>query len=576
MDLSYEQSRPVADLGNIHVVSIPGSGKTRVIIAKVKVMLANGLTGIYLVTFTNKSADEMKERLISECGKSALEDVTISTFHSLMINHFQKYLPSYKLLTPEDKTSILHDIFVKHVKGHEGFSQFEDYVSSSNKSGNELFEQMNEEYKKYLHGKKNNTLDNIVSIGVQLMEKGELPIFDCDYLMVDEFQDTDIDQIKLIIIQGKMGINITTVGDDDQSIYGWRNALGYKGFKLLEKNLNSRQYMLSTNYRSKSEILTPAFTMIANNKYRIEKSVKCQKGLGGRLVHYHFPTRVDEAEFIVQEIQKESNINTMILARTNANLSYVETELIAHNLSYEKAGGAKYFQNTPCHLFLSTLRSIDGNSEHGTQRMLDILFNGQDGDRVEVSAIHSKSKPPSSLTPRQQAAFNGISNAYTYLKAFQIDRALDELSESLSIELEFLGYKFWERIPDLAQCLQRLPGNLTQRLAVFNQQTKEVESNIKLMTMHSSKGLESDRVFITCFSNKIIPSTRVNKGVDPTEHVEEERRLAFVAITRGKKEVILTSCENSDARKGWFGPSQFIDELGEIETHDYSKDKRKN
>ena len=570
MDVSKQQSLAVGDMGNIHIVAIPGSGKTRTIIAKVKVMRERGYSKIFLVTYTNASAAEMKERLIAECGADVLNEVHVSTFHALMIRHFQQYLPQYQLMPPEEQSTILHQIYVRETKSHEGYDGFEEYILGNSKNQIPEFECLKEIYLTYIDSKHNHTLDNIISSGVSMMLKGELPRFNCNYLMVDEFQDVDEDQVKLVFIHGKMNVPITTVGDDDQSIYGWRNALGYKGFVLQEKVLKSTLYKLTTNYRSRLEILTAAFNMIENNLSRIPKDVIGSRGEGGVIEHHHFHDRLEEAKWIAKQISTSPHVPTLILARTNNNLNYVEMELIEYEIPYNKKDSGQYFNVIACKLYISALRAMATNSEHGMQRILDIIFESY-GQTIPSDVVLKQSKLfDVQLSPQQKSLINALCNSYQLHKAGRTSDCIRELSESMRVEMEFMGYKLTQRITELGSYLNKFKGNLSQRLTLMSQKNKEKEANVTLMTMHSAKGLERERIYITNFSNRIIPSTRTDGNTSKLAHIEEERRLAFVAITRGKEEVYITSCQNSDSRKGWFGPSEFIQELGEIPSSDHT------
>jgi len=175
------------------------------------------------------------------------------------------------------------------------------------------------------------------------------------------------------------------------------------------------------------------------------------------------------------------------------------------------------------------------------------------------------------LSPQQKSLINSLRNSYRLNKANQVSECISELSEKMTVELKTLGYKFTERIPELALYLGKLKGSLAQRLALMNQQSNNQSANVTLMTMHSSKGLESKRVFVTNFSKRIIPTPNRNECMSETSHEEEERRLAFVAITRGEDSVYITSCENSAARRGYFGRSRFVDEMGDIKSYDHTK-----
>lgn len=568
MDVSHEQKLAVEDLNNVHIISIPGSGKTRTIIAKVKAMVNQGLSDIFLVTFTNASANEMRERLTKECGANHLFNVTVSTIHSLMIAHFIKHLPSYKLLPSEEQATILHDIYKKEFSTKKGYEKFERYVLNPTVDCSDEYKVMLEKYKTILINQRNHTLDNIIQLGVDLMIVGKLPLLGCKYLMVDEYQDCDQHQVRLIILHGKMGVLITTVGDEDQGIFSFAGSLNYQAFLLQEKHLNSTRYSLFTNYRSKQEVLDAGFSLIEKNKGRIKKPYRAFRGKGGVVQHRYFKDQVKESEWVVRDILSKEGKGVLVLARTNALLDVLEEHLIEAKVDFYRKGGGSFFDVIECHLFLSTLNSLSKRNSVGIKRVLDVFFEHDRNDDV-VEYVFGEEKKVF-FPSEQKSILNALRNSYLWLQRGNVNKCIIVLVDVFLEQLSFRKYKNTYRIKMLSDVLLNKKGTLQQRIFSLNNKDRSIESSILLMSMHASKGLEQEVVYLIGFNNRVIPSSRVTPGVSRVQHLEEERRLAFVGMTRAKNELYISSFKNSAKRVNYYGVSEFIEQIEGIEKYDFT------
>lgn len=570
MMVSSQQSQAVLAKNHTHVIAIPGSGKTRTIIAKTKHLLSQGETSVCIVTYTNASAKEVKERLVLECGNEALQKVTVATFHALMLRHLSEYLPQYTLFSPEERTALLHDVYLKHRGTHRGYEEFEEYSLLHQKNKDGEYEAILSDYYAALTEQKINTLDSVISGALEKMLSGELPLLPCRHLLVDEWQDADEQQLKLVLLHGRSGRVVTTVGDDDQSIYAFRKALGFRAFNAQATHLESQEMQLTVNYRSKQEILDAAFSLIGNNEERITKQPIAMRGEGGVVVHHCFSTRIHEARWVSEKIRCEPNIPTLVLARNRVNLQEIESELAQRDIPYKIRSNTRYYDVTCCKLFISALYSLSKNNKEGMQRLINVLFNdNQEHSSTRVTFENIVNPPPSELSAEQQAAFYGVRNAIEYFKQGQENQMLSTLAQSVQPELEKIGYQSTERIYQLASKLQKMTGSTARRLSLLSKEATQDDALVELMTIHSSKGLERERVFLMGFSRGVIPTERQTGGTSAYASIQEERRVAFVALTRAKDELYITSYRGTSGQPKRNGPSMFVKELGEIATYDH-------
>ena len=564
--LSDEQIRVEQSEGHVHVVAIPGSGKTRVLIAKT-LRLLNTYPGvsIYIVTFTNAAAAEISERL-KQSG-AQIDGVTVGTFHALMVSHIQKYSSGDRLISTEQETAILHKIYVDEFGGHEGYEHFEEYIRGGGKNHDDVFHQMKTRYIQALGETQSQSLTFLLEQGVDMMMRGKIPLFPCHHLLIDEFQDVDEAQLKLAILHGKSNVQITACGDDDQSIYYFRRALGVTAFEALEQHLGSVEHQLTMNYRSCTSILDAAFNLIEHNEHRIDKTAQAFKQDVGsvrvqRTVDKHY-----EAEYVCDFIKQSPTTATLILARNNLYFEVLEYHLLQNNIDFYRVNNTSYFSTMACQLVISGIEAIARNEDHGITRFVHNILKDPAvyQNPLTVRGIISDNVPKMpNMTPLQRDAFQSITNAVKYHQLGNVEQTLHSLTAVIPKELQTQGYEKTDRIYQLVNIIGKMKGSLAQRLMNLTQKSKPKDSTVRLMTMHASKGLEAPRVVIVGCSNRIMPSLKPS-NTPVTKLIEEERRLLFVAITRAQEELLITSIQDSENRTGWYGDSMFLNEIGELE-----------
>lgn len=611
---------------NTLVIAGAGSGKTSVITGRITKNIKNGMlpNSIFAVTFTNKAAAEMKERIIKNIKSLNIHqedklDMKIGTFHGLfgrILKDNFKYTPlknGYQLIDVDDQKAILKsaientkDYCLKkgaekpsdtklisnciHYIGREkdNARRFKNSLwTDSDESHYDLNCQVvYEEYERLM------LQMNIVDFGDLLLypyeifknEPSVLKVYQSEIkeVLVDEFQDTNYIQYELVKMLSKNG-TLFVVGDDDQSIYSWRGA-EIENILNFPENMNAKVVKLEQNYRSLGNILTAANEIIKKNKKRLGKNLWTDKDSGNSLVFRSFYYDEEEAAYIAKEIkklQKEKGVplNEIAILYRNNNLSRViEKELITSNIDYEIVGGISFWKKSEVKDIISILgllenevnylgfyRAVkaltDGIGDVSLNKMVDHSFKNEMGliEVVKVFIDNFENKDSPRLSSKQTTALKSVLSLFNNMK--DVYRDINDLPAVITriVETDFVN-KYMSKDSDEAfeDRLQNI-SNLAKIAESINnvgtgdeviedisdfinyamlQSTADKESKkdaVKLMTIHSSKGLEFDAVFISCASNEVIPSAVSMRLGD----IEEERRLFYVAVTRARKELYI-------------------------------------
>ena len=611
---------------NTLVIAGAGSGKTSVITGRITKNIKNGMlpNSIFAVTFTNKAAAEMKERIIKNIKSLNIHqedklDMKIGTFHGLfgrILKDNFKYTHlknGYQLIDVDDQKAILKsaientkDYCLKkgaekpsdtklisnciHYIGREkdNARRFKNSLwTDSDESHYDLNCQVvYEEYERLM------LQMNIVDFGDLLLypyeifknEPSVLKVYQSEIkeVLVDEFQDTNYIQYELVKMLSKNG-TLFVVGDDDQSIYSWRGA-EIENILNFPENMNAKVVKLEQNYRSLGNILTAANEIIKKNKKRLGKNLWTDKDSGNSLVFRSFYYDEEEAAYIAKEIkklQKEKGVplsEIAILYRNNNLSRVIEKELITSNIDYEIVGGLSFWkksevkdiiailgllENEVNYLgFYRAVRALtDGIGDVSLDKMVDHSFKNEMGliEVVKVFIDNFENKDSPRLSSKQTTALKSVLSLFNNMK--DVYRDINDLPAVITriVETDFVN-KYMSKDSDEAfeDRLQNI-SNLAKIAESINnvgagdeviedisdfinyamlQSTADKESKkdaVKLMTIHSSKGLEFDAVFISCASNEVIPSAVSMRLGD----IEEERRLFYVAVTRARKELYI-------------------------------------
>lgn len=577
---------------------------------------------ILAITFTNKAAGELKERLERMLGKSA-EGITAATFHSACVRILRResdrigYDKSFTIYDSDDSVrvikSCLNDLNmsdkmypaksclgeISHAK--ESMISPEEYAgSASSDYRKQQYAKVYSLYQQKLKSANAMDFDDIICLTVSLFENNP-DVLDhyqnlYKYILVDEYQDTNMVQYRLVSLLSQKRKNLCVVGDDDQSIYKFRGATIENILSFEEQFDNAKVIRLEQNYRSTQNILTCANEVIKNNTGRKGKNLWTSSGDGELVTVYRASSEQGEARFVSNKIFEfikngGKYSDNAVLYRMNAQSNAIERALVAAGITYRVIGGVKFYDRKEVKDIIAYLSVI--NNENDTLRLRRIINEPKRGigdttvDLLMQIASDLGESPLSIMRSAQNIP--SLSRAATRLKdladIFDGFRLLSEslpLSELLDKILEKTGYLNMlkgqgeegktrlENIEELKSTMVNYSENaeepslsgFLEEIALYTD-VDSMDPNddaVTLMTVHAAKGLEFPNVFVIGLEENIFPSSR---SVDFQDDLEEERRLAYVAITRAKKNLFL-SCASQRMLFGstsFNRPSRFIDEL---------------
>ena len=616
--------------GPLLVLAGAGSGKTRALTHRVAYLIEEkGVKpwNILAITFTNKAAGEMRDRVNSLVEYGA-DSVWVSTFHSLCVRILRRFIENigyttdFSIYDSDDTKTLMKQIFkdlevntkVLKERGVLGVISSaknemispEEFMLSAKAEGDSRLKRIAELYMEYQKRlKKNNALDfdDLLVKTVELFQsKQEVLEYYQDrfrYIMVDEYQDTNTVQFKLVSLLAAKYRNICVVGDDDQSIYRFRGANIRNILSFEETFPGAKVIKLEQNYRSTKMILDSANEVIRNNTGRKDKTLWTENEVGERPVFREFPSSFEEAEWIVRDIVKKGGPwkDYAILYRTNAQSRIFEEKCVAYNLPYRLVGGVNFYQRKEIKDVLCYLKTIaNGRDDLAVQRIINVPKRGIGAmsvarvnmfamendmsfyealERVQAVPGIGKAALKIGVFTDQISEFRKMLKEETPIKAV-IEAILDktgyrdELKEEGEVEAESRmenieelinkAVSYWESAeePSLSAFLEEVA------LVADIDSMDESEDRIILMTLHSAKGLEFPYVYLAGMEDGLFPSGM--SLMEGPEALEEERRLCYVGITRAEKRLTLTAAK-SRMVKGemqYARTSRFIDEIPDV------------
>lgn len=627
-DLNENQLKAVEEVKKpLLVFAGAGSGKTRVLTYKVWHLINQNFykpQQILALTFTNKAAKEMKDRISQSID---IQGVNVGTFHSIGARILRQniskindsYGPDFSIYDTNDQKTILREIIEElNLAENRLFSpsfllseidKFKNNLideKSASKSAKSFEEkQIAEAYNLYsLKLKKNNAVDfnDLILLPIKIfsLNKTILKSYtdQWKYILVDEFQDTNTAQFKLIALLSNNNKNITVVGDDDQSIYGWRGAnIDNILTNFNEEFPNCVQIKLEENYRSSQRILDAAWSVVIKNKNRAEKKLRATKGQGDKISLISTDNDEEEANAICDSIKSEIKLhkNTFkdfaVLYRTNAQSRSLEQAFIKEGLPYNIVGGTKFYDRKEIKDIISYLSLITNpNDNVALKRIINFPVRGigeksislfEDlSTKTNISMFQSL-KNASDLNLRGKQ-LDSIKSFYNSINKF--NGLLDELDAKELIRVvleEFNIQNYYKNNPaefDRYNNIQEFKAFVDQFMESNNSSLREFlqeislftdidnwdskNNSITLMTVHAAKGLEFSKVMISGLEQGLFPLIRMD---DTSEQLEEERRLFYVAVTRAMENVFIF---NARFRRRFgsslntsFVQSQFLDEI---------------
>ncbi len=595
--------------GPVLLLAGAGSGKTGVITHRIAHLIDDcGVNSynILAITFTNKAAREMRERVddLVGCGADA---AWIMTFHAACVRILRRFIDrlgygtNFTIYDTDDQKSLMKevcksmDVDTKVYKEKmllsrisaakdELLSPDDLYLRANNDYTQMRIAEVYRVYEERL--KKNNAVDfdDIINLTVELFEKND-DVLDYyqerfKYIMVDEYQDTNTAQFKLVSLLARKYHNLCVVGDDDQSIYKFRGA-------NIRNILNFKEYFpeaeiikLEQNYRSKSNILDAANAVIKNNSGRMDKSLWTEQDEGDKIAFNVYETGYAEAEGIAFGIEKNINDgyaynDCAILYRTNAQSRAIEEKLLGHNIPYRIYGGINFYSRKEIKDILAYLKTIDnGMDDIAVRRILNVPKRGIGATSVgKIQAYADEQNIGFYDALKQAEDIPGLGRSASKITPFtdliRLFRAeLHELSIVRLINdiIEKTGYMDYlaendspeeveERRANIDELISKaatyedgeetptLSGFLEEVALVADIDNMDDNNNVvSLMTLHSAKGLEFPIVYLAGMEDGLFPSYMCIDSDDPSE-LEEERRLCYVGITRAKQKLIMSAAK---------------------------------
>ena len=630
--------------GPVLIMAGAGSGKTRVLTHRYAHLVKHhnvDVEQILAITFTNKAAEEMKSR-ISKLLNLKISPKWISTFHSLCVKilriHGDKigYKSNFTIYDQSDSNKVIRNCMSENNVDLKQYSpkRFQAHISNLKNSmtspgealenAESFFEvkvaEIYSSYEKKLIIANSMDFDDLLIKTVELLQTNEsiLKFWSnkFQFIMVDEYQDTNFVQYKLVELLGSNNKNVCVVGDSDQSIYAFRGA-DIRNIIEFEKDFsNATVIQLDKNYRSSKKILNLANSVISNNPRKIEKNLWTDNEDGLDISSFRFRSEKDEARWVAEEVKslidssKENEI--AIFYRTNSQSRLFEEELRMLNINYKVIGSVRFYDRKEIKDIISYLQFLVNDSDTiAFERIVNVPRRGIGESTVKKIRVYLNETGKSifealesieeikNISPRIKGSLSEFKDLITELKSY----SLQGPSKTIQKVLELTGYKMslikegtlesQMRIENIEELLNSafsfenlyeeeidepygILRDYLESIALFSETDKlEDADRVLLMTLHNAKGLEFPYVFMTGMEENLFPHERSSQG-DNSE-IEEERRLCYVGITRAEKKLYLT---HAWSRTLWGGtvynlPSRFLEEgSSHFDTVDFSLDTK--
>jgi len=629
--------------GPLMIVAGAGSGKTKVLTTRIAHLMANGVDAfnILALTFTNKAAAEMKERIEKILGGTEARNLYIGTFHSVFARilraeaHRLGYPNNFTIYDTDDSRSVLKTVINeqnlddKHYKPnvvHNRISSAKNALVGPDEYANDYYIQQEDMranrpaiaqiYRAYAaRCFKNGAMDfddlllkmhELLSTFPEMLSKYQRKF---QYILIDEYQDTNPVQYQISKLLAAMHENICVVGDDAQSIYSFRGATIENILQFQKDYDDVKVIKLEQNYRSTQAILEVANEVIKNNVGQIPKALWTDNAGGEKIKLVRTMTDNDEGRFVADQIQEMklrkhfSNRDFAILYRTNAQSRSYEESLRRMGIAYRIYGGISFYQRKEIKDFIAYLRVVvNPQDEEALKRIINYPVRGIGKTTVDKAVLMANENNKSMWDILTTAVMHGfksntleaIDTFVTMIKMFQSelqkknahdlavivgkstnmvkelfnDKSTEGLQRYENIQELLNSIKEWTETPtyeETGEVGDKTLGAYLQQITLLTDadDDKEESDSVKLMTIHAAKGLEFANVFVGGLEETLFPS---GLSINTREELEEERRLFYVAITRAKKHLWLTYA-NSRYRFGNLvqnEPSRFLEELPEV------------
>ena len=629
--LNEEQKKGVFTTeGPVLLLAGAGSGKTRVLTHRAVYLIEElGVNPYHIlaITFTNKAAGEMRERIDDMVGYGS-ENIWVSTFHSTCVRILRRFIDhigfgtNFTIYDTEDQKTIMKDI-CKRLEIDTKMYKEKSFLAAISSAKDELispeayalraqgdFRKMKEaavyrEYQQVL--RKNNALDfdDLIVKTVELFQS-DMEVLDYyqerfRYIMVDEYQDTNTAQFQLIKLLAGKYKNLCVVGDDDQSIYKFRGANIYNILNFEKEFPNAVTIKLEQNYRSTQNILNAANGVIANNVGRKAKRLWTENEEGEKIAFHQFETGFDEADYVAKDIRSKVREgmyhygDCAVLYRTNAQSRLFEERFITASIPYKIVGGVNFYSRREIKDLLAYLKTIDNAMDDlAVRRIINVPKRGIGAttlSRVQDYADENGLTFYNALKMAEEIGTIGRASAkirpfVMLIQSMRSKLPYISVSELLQEIIEETGYvreleaenteEAQQRMENIDELISKavtyeeseeeptLSGFLEEVALVADiDSVDETQDYVVLMTLHSAKGLEFPQVYLAGMEDGLFPGFGAICAENPTAEIEEERRLAYVGITRAKERLSI-SCARMRMIRGetqYNKVSRFVKEI---------------
>ena len=598
-----QQEAVLYNEGPLLIIAGAGAGKTKTLTTKIAYLIDELKVSPYsilAITFTNKAAKEMKDRLFLTVGND-VKKLTVSTFHSfglkLLRENFERlgYDRNFVIMDSDDSLTV-----VKKILKDMGYdpkvynprairnkisscknemmspTQYERYAVSDYEK---VIKDVYQKYEEKLYKNNSVDFDDLLLLPIKLFKEypDVLEKYQdlYQYILIDEYQDTNEAQYILTKLLSEKNRNITCVGDDSQSIYSFRGA-NYKNILNFEKDYkDAKVILLEQNYRSTSTILDAANQVIKNNKQRKDKNLWTARGIGEKIKYYRAYNEKDEAQYVIRKIKELTNKgidykDIAVLYRTNAQSRVMEEEMLKENMPYRVIGSFYFYSRKEIKDLIAYLRLIHNSKDNvSLLRVINTPKRGIGLKTIENLTAISDEQGISIYEAISSGKELEFKNLIERLKEVSenltltelIDKVLDasgmkkELESEGSLESE-IRLENLEEFKSITKSFEEREGlvSLEEFLLEISlisdvEEYKDDPNRVSLMTVHSVKGLEFNHVFVIGMEEGIFP--HMNSLMESSD-VEEERRLMYVAITRAKDDLHLINAR----RRTLFGKEQ--------------------
>lgn len=596
---SIEEKAPV-----VVVIAGAGSGKTTVLTQRIsylyRVKKVNP-ENVLAITFTNKAANEMKERLLEKEGPYA-EMSWIMTFHALAVRIIRANAPSLKwfdqnftIIDSDDQLKILKqiikDLGLDDIKPKEASYVIGDAKSFASTLSEVEYKipwdylEIYKMYDKYLKTHNAMDFDDLLLYCHELLKKPDVRVKYVEkfkYIHVDEFQDTSIIQNNILKLLFSKVNNMFIVGDIDQSIYGWRGAAVENMLNIEREYGSCKLIKLEQNYRSTPEILDVANKLISYNTTRIDKNLWTESKSGMPVIYSSFNTMYNETDHVSREIENMidygQNLEEIaVLYRSNFQSRKIEEALMKKQIPYKIYGGIRFYERMEIKDIIAYLRLILNQADEiALNRIINVpkrkigdktiekfrAYQAQNGCTLFESVKRNGSKAATNFTNIIERYSEDISTRFEFefvnlLEDIKYEEYLLGMEDSSKVEERMQNINEFKEAVITALKNGKTLREYLNDLAIFSEKEDVMEDSIVLSTIHGVKGLEFDNVFVIGMTDGRFPSSRSSENI---EAIEEERRLCYVAVTRAKKQLQLTSYKY-DFTGNYQKPSIFIEEM---------------